>query len=218
VNTGDHLVYVVDDDRSSRQSLEFLLKASGFGVRAFASAQEFLGFSRPESPGCLVLDVRMPGLTGLDLQEQLVKIGFDLPIIFMTGFGDVPMSVRAMKAGAMEFLIKPFRAVDMVRAVSQAIEHDRLAHAERLERAALNRRYARLTPREQEVMASVVAGLLNKQIAAELGAAEKTIKAHRGRVMRKMEAASVADLVRSAEKLRPTARSEPKGSAATRPA
>jgi FixJ family two-component response regulator len=203
VNPSDHLVYVVDDDRSSRQSLEFLLKASGFRVQAFTSAQEFLTFSRPESPGCLVLDVRMPGLTGLDLQEELLKIGFDLPIIFMTGFGDVPMSVRAMKAGAKEFLIKPYRAEDMIRAVGQAIEHDRLAHAERLERFALNRRYARLTPREQEVMASVVAGLLNKQIAAELGAAEKTIKAHRGRVMKKMEAASVADLVRSAEKLRP---------------
>ena len=202
MSASDHIVYVVDDDRSSRQSLEFLLVASGSKAQAFASAKEFLGFPRPEVPACLVLDVRMPGLTGLQLQEQLAELGIGIPIIFITGHGDIPMSVRAMKAGAVEFLTKPFREADMLRAIAQAIERDRAAHIQRQEMAELNQRYARLTPREREVMAHVVTGLLNKQAAAELGVAEKTIKAHRGRVMQKMEATSLADLVRMAEKLR----------------
>ncbi|MDB6169493.1 MAG: Response regulator [Verrucomicrobia bacterium] len=198
----DHIVYVIDDDRSSRQSLEFLLTASGYRVQSFASSKEFLRFSRPELPGCLVLDVRMPGQTGLELQEELSKIGVRVPIIFMTGHGDIPMSVKAMKAGAAEFLTKPFREDDMLRSIAQAIERDRVAHRERLELAELRQRHARLTPREREVMASVVTGLLNKQVAGELGTAEKTIKAHRAQVMRKMEAGSLADLVRMSEKLR----------------
>jgi len=201
MNAADSVVYVVDDDHSSRKSLEFLIKASGFKVQAFASAKELLDFPRPEVPACLVLDVRMPGLTGLELQRKLTHIGVRLPIIFMTGHGDIPMSVEAMKAGAVEFLTKPFREEDMLRAIVQAIEHDRVAHRERLEMADLNNRYARLTPREREVMAKVVAGLLNKQVAAELGASEKTIKVHRARVMQKMQAESLADLVRMSEKL-----------------
>jgi FixJ family two-component response regulator len=202
MSASDHIIYVVDDDRSSLESLEFLIQASGSRVRAFASSKEFLGFSRPEVAACLVLDVRMPGLTGLQLQEELSKLGVRIPIIFMTGHGDIPMSVQAMKAGAVEFLTKPFRAEEMLRAIADAIDRDRVAQAERLEMAELRRRHARLTPREREVMTGVVSGLLNKQVAAELGAAEKTIKAHRGRVMQKMQAASLADLVRMTEKLR----------------
>jgi FixJ family two-component response regulator len=201
MSAGDSIVYVVDDDLSSRQSLELLIRAAGFPVRAFSSAKEFLAFSHSELPSCLVLDVRMPGHTGLDLQRSLARAGVRIPIIFMTGHGDIPMSVQAMKAGAVEFLTKPFRDDDMLRAVALAIERDRIAHRERLEMAELSTRHSRLTPREREVMASVVTGLLNKQVAAELGASEKTIKAHRGRVMQKMEAQSLADLVRMSEKL-----------------
>jgi FixJ family two-component response regulator len=201
MNAGESIVYVVDDDASSRQSLEFLIRASGYAVRAFSSSKDFLASARPEIPACLVLDVRMPGLTGLQLQGELAKRGVRLPIIFITGHGDIPMSVQAMKAGAMEFLTKPFREDNILKAITLAIDRDRVAHRERLEMAELRRRHARLTPREREVMASVVTGLLNKQVAAELGASEKTIKAHRAKVMQKMEAASLADLVRMSEKL-----------------
>ena len=197
----DSVVYVVDDDVSSRQSLEFLIKASGYTVRAFSSSKEFLASPRPEIPACLVLDVRMPGLTGLEFQDELARRNVRIPIIFMTGHGDIPMSVQAMKAGAVEFLTKPFSEDSMLKAITLAIDRDRLAHRERLEMAELQRRHARLTPREREVMARVVTGLLNKQVAAELGASEKTIKAHRAKVMQKMEAASLADLVRMSEKL-----------------
>jgi FixJ family two-component response regulator len=201
MSAGDSIVYVVDDDASSRQSLEFLIRASGYTVRAFPSSKAFLASPRPEMPACLVLDVRMPGLTGLELQGELAKMGVRIPIIFITGHGDIPMSVQAMKAGAVEFLTKPFREDAMLRAITLAIDRDRVAHRDRLEMAELRRRHSRLTPREREVMASVVTGLLNKQVAAELGASEKTIKAHRGKVMQKMEAASLADLVRMSEKL-----------------
>jgi FixJ family two-component response regulator len=201
MSAGDSIVYVVDDDLSSRQSLELLIRASGFNVRAFASAREFLAFPHPDLPSCLVLDVRMPGLTGLELQRELARTGVSFPIIFMTGHGDIPMSVAAMKAGAMEFLTKPFREGDMTRAIALAIERDRHALQERIEREGLRQRHTRLTPREREVMASVVRGLLNKQVADELGASEKTIKVHRARVMQKMEAESLADLVRMSEKL-----------------
>ena len=201
VSAGDSVVYVVDDYVSSRQSLEFLVRASGYAVRAFPSSKEFLASARPEIPACLVLDVRMPDITGLELQGELAKLGVQLPIIFITGHGDIPMSVQAMKAGAVEFLTKPFREDNMLRAIALAIDRDRVAHKARLEMAELRRRHARLTPREREVMACVVTGLLNKQVAAELGTAEKTIKAHRAKVMQKMEAASLADLVRMSEKL-----------------
>jgi len=201
MNAGDSIVYVVDDDASSRQSLEFLIRASGYNVLAFSSSKDFLASARPEIPACLVLDVRMPGLTGLELQGALAKRGSRIPIIFITGHGDIPMSVQAMKAGATEFLTKPFREDNMLGAITLAIDKDRVAHRERLEMAELRRRHARLTPREREVMASVVTGLLNKQVAAELGASVKTIKAHRAKVMQKMEAASLADLVRMSEKL-----------------
>lgn len=206
---GDSMVYVVDDDPSLRGSLDLLITASGFNVRGFASAQEFLLAARPEVPACLVLDVRMPGLTGLELQRELRKRGIGLPIIFITGHGDIPMSVRAMKAGAVEFLTKPFRDDDLLRAIDQAIGQDRIAQRERIEITELRGRSARLTPREREVMTRVVAGLLNKQVAAELGVTEKTVKVHRAQVMQKMQAGSVAELVRMVEKLR--ARDVPTG-------
>jgi FixJ family two-component response regulator len=197
-------VFVVDDDPSVRRSTERLVRSMGFGVRAFATGQEFLYFiaaERVDGPACLVLDIQLPGLSGLDLQRELARIGALIPIIFLTGQGSIPMSVRAMKEGAVEFLTKPVRSRDLLAAMRAAIAGDRVLQEERREVASVRERYARLTPREREVMAHIVAGLLNKQIAGELDASERTIKFHRAHVMKKMQAESLADLVRMAARL-----------------
>ena len=195
------IVFVVEDDASVRRALGGLVRLAGLTVQTFPSAQEFLAFSRPDVPSCLVLDVQLPGLSGLDLQEELAKTDVQIPIIFLTGHGDIPMTVRAMKAGALEFLTKPFHNEDLLEAIRVAINRDRLARQERENMRTLYHRYNSLTPREQEVMKWVVAGLLNKQIAAELGISEIMIKVHRGQIMHKMQAESLADLVRMSEKL-----------------
>jgi FixJ family two-component response regulator len=196
------IVFVVDDDVSVRESLELLIRNEGWQAETFQSAQEFLAHARVVAPSCLVLDVTLPGLSGLDLQKRVLD-RTDMPIIFITGYGDVPMTVQAMKAGAVEFLTKPFRADVLVDAIRNAIEHSRTTLAHEAEMRALRQRYASLTPREQQVMALVVAGLLNKQVGSDLGISEITVKAHRGSVMRKMEADSLADLVTMAARLRP---------------
>jgi RNA polymerase sigma factor (sigma-70 family) len=197
----DALVFVVDDDASLRASLQDLLESVGLQVVACASAQEFLRRPRPEGPSCLVLDVRLPGLSGLELQRQLAAGDRDMPIIFITGHGDIPMSVQAMKAGAVEFLPKPFRDQDLLDAIHQALARDRQARQQRAQREALRRRFDTLTPRQREVMARMVAGRLNKQIAGELGTSEATVKTHRQQVMAKMRAESLADLIRIADQL-----------------
>jgi FixJ family two-component response regulator len=195
------VVFVVDDDPSMRRSLESLLRSVGLDVHTFSSAQEFSQAIRPDAPGCLVLDVRLPGMSGLTFQEELARTGVALPVIFITGHGDVPMTVRAMKAGAAEFLTKPFDDQVLLDAIQAAIERDRSRRREAASLAALRARYDGLTAREKEVMALVVAGQVNKRIAAELGLSVVTVKVHRGQVMRKTAAKSVAELVRMADRL-----------------
>lgn len=196
----DPIVFVVDDDRSVRKGLERLIKSVSLEVETFATAQEFIDYEHPDRPGCLVLDVRMPGLSGLDLQRELAAAKHEMPVIFITGHGSIPMSVRAMKAGALNFLEKPFEDQDLLDAIREAIEKDVQAREKRAELAEIKRRIDTLTPREYEVLRLVITGMLNKQIAAALGASEKTIKVHRSHVMRKMGVLSAAELARLAEK------------------
>jgi FixJ family two-component response regulator len=195
------IVFVIDDDPSMRRSLESLLRSVGHEVRLFASAPEFMRAARPDVPGCLVLDVRLPGMSGLAFQEELAKAGTPLPIIFITGHGDVPMSVRAMKAGAAEFLTKPFDDQVLLDAIHAALERDRARRRDEASQATLRARHAGLTDRERQVMSHVVAGWVNKRIAGELGLSVVTVKVHRGQVMRKMQAKSVAELVRMSDQL-----------------
>ena len=192
---------MVDDDASMRHSTECLIRSIGLNAMTFASADQFLKHKRPDTPACLLLDMRMPGLSGLDLQKELAQAGVDIPIIFITGHGDIPMTVQAMKAGAIEFLTKPYRDQDLIDAVREGLKRDGIARTEQTKLRDLKRRFDSLTPREREVMTLVVSGLLNKQIAAQLGSTEQTVKFHRGHIMQKMQAVSLADLVRMAESL-----------------
>ena len=198
---GQSIVFVVDDDASVREALKSLIRSVGLSVELFSSAQEFLQRRRPDGPSCLVLDVRLPGISGLDFQRKLAETDIPIPIIFITGHGDIPMSVRAMKAGAVEFLTKPFRDQDLLEAIQVALERDRARRQEEAEITILRERFELLTSREREVLSRVISGLLNKQIAAEIGTSETTVKVHRGQLMRKMGARSLPELVRMAERI-----------------
>jgi len=197
----DAVIAVVDDDPSVRLGLQRLIRSMGWQAQTFASAREFLDRSRTEAPSCLVLDLQLPGLSGLDLQKQMAEAGLETPIVFLTGHGDIPASVRAMKAGATEFLTKPVDEQDLLKAIRDALERDRLNRQQHAELRGLQSRYHSLTAREQEVMQQVISGLLNKQIAGKLKITEDTVKFHRGHIMRKMRADSLADLVRMAQNL-----------------
>jgi len=197
----DAIILVVDDDVSVREALRGLIRSAGLRVETFATAEEFLAHPPPDAPGCLVLDIGLPDLSGLDLQKRMAEINLEIPIVFITGHGDVPTSVQAMKAGALEFLTKPFADQDLLDAIQQATKRDRAARLQQAKIKDLHGRYQSLTPREREVMERVVSGLLNKQIAAELGKSVMTVKAHRGQVMHKMRADSLAELVRMSEML-----------------
>jgi FixJ family two-component response regulator len=195
-------VFIIDDDRGMRQAIQDLVESVGLRAESFANSQEFLNKGQPPGPSCLVLDVRLPQMSGLDFQRLLAETGVQIPIIFITAHGDIPMSVRALKSGAVEFLTKPFRDQDLLDGIQQALQRDRVTREQQAELLHVQKRYQTLTGREREVMALVVSGLLNKQIASEIGASEATVKIHRGNLMQKMEAGSLIELVRMADRLK----------------